>query len=118
MQFADRTNLRYSAHQGSLQWTYPDQGLGQQYKCHFNKCALIPSRSGRGEEKAHFKDLNMGEPFTRYVSAKLYYSWFEPNGPASFAKKCGESQTRHAPVIHSRIQAEKDCYIQEPNLCL
>jgi pimeloyl-ACP methyl ester carboxylesterase len=43
-------------------------------------------RSGRGEEKAHFKDLNMGEPFTRYVSAKLYYSWFAPDGPASFAK--------------------------------
>ena len=43
-------------------------------------------RSGRGEEKAHFKDLNMGEPFTRYVSAKLYYGWFAPKGPASFAK--------------------------------
>lgn len=43
-------------------------------------------RSRRGEEKAHFKDLNMGEPFTRHVSAKIYYSWFARNGPASFAK--------------------------------
>lgn len=43
-------------------------------------------RSGRGDEKAHFKDINMGEPFNRYVTAKLYYSWFAPNGPASFAK--------------------------------
>jgi len=43
-------------------------------------------RSGRGEETADFKDINMGEPFTRHVSARLYYSWFAPNGPASFAK--------------------------------
>ena len=69
-------------------------------------------RSGRGEEKAHFKDLNMGEPFTRYVSAKLYYSWFAPNGPASFAKNA-ENLKPGTPLLYIVASKQKKIAISK-----
>jgi len=41
--------------------------------------------SGRGDERAYFGDINMGKSSQRLVTAKVYYSWFSPEGPAGFA---------------------------------
>jgi hypothetical protein len=39
---------------------------------------------GNGDVKANFGDINMGRRDSRWVTAKIYHSWFAPNGPADF----------------------------------
>jgi len=40
--------------------------------------------AGNGDKKANFGDINMGKRDSRRVTAKIYHSWFSPNGPADF----------------------------------
>jgi pimeloyl-ACP methyl ester carboxylesterase len=40
--------------------------------------------SGEGEKYSTFGDINVGGRKTRRVKAKIYYSWFAPDGPADF----------------------------------
>ena len=54
----------------------------------------------------------MGEPFTRYVSAKLYYSWFAPNGPASFAKNA-ENLKPGTPLLYIVASKQKKIAISK-----
>ena len=39
--------------------------------------------AGDGDKVGSFGDINQGSVATRHVSAKIYHSWFAPNGPAS-----------------------------------
>lgn len=38
--------------------------------------------AGKGEETASVGDINQGEYFPRIVRARIYVSWFDPEGPA------------------------------------
>jgi len=40
--------------------------------------------AGRGEEKGSFTDVNQGGTSTRYTTANIFLSWFDPYGPANF----------------------------------
>jgi len=40
--------------------------------------------SGKGKERASFTDINQGGKSTRYTTANIYLSWFNPMGPANF----------------------------------
>lgn len=40
--------------------------------------------AGQGEKKRTFRDINSGIPATRYITARIYQSWFSPTGPADF----------------------------------
>lgn len=43
-------------------------------------------RSGKGNDRGNFGDINAGQRDTRYVSANIYMSWFSPRGPAEFVE--------------------------------
>ena len=38
--------------------------------------------AGKGGEEADFKDINQGKRSTKTMTAKVYLSWFDPEGPA------------------------------------
>ncbi len=42
--------------------------------------------SGAGDRAAEFRDLNQGRESTVEVSAKIYASWYDPEGPAAMMK--------------------------------
>jgi pimeloyl-ACP methyl ester carboxylesterase len=43
-------------------------------------------QAGRGEEYADFRDVNQGRLSTRSVKARIYLSWFDPQGPANYRR--------------------------------
>ncbi len=42
--------------------------------------------AGNGEDEDDFNDLNQGEDFARTVKARIYLSWFDPDGDAVMPK--------------------------------
>lgn len=42
--------------------------------------------AGKGEEETGFKDVNQGRKSTKTMKAKVYLSWFDPEGPAPMPK--------------------------------
>jgi esterase/lipase len=40
--------------------------------------------AGKGDEKVSFGDINMGKTESRYITPRIYLSWFSPDGPADF----------------------------------
>ena len=42
--------------------------------------------TGKGDEKAKFNDLNQGETKTLNIPARIYLSWFAPDGPSPMPK--------------------------------
>jgi esterase/lipase len=40
--------------------------------------------AGKGKEKADFNDINQRKLNSREITAEIYQSWFDPEGPASF----------------------------------
>lgn len=49
-------------------------------------------RSGKGNDRGNFGDINAGQRDTRYVSANIYRSWFSPRGPADFVENMSKLQ--------------------------
>ena len=41
---------------------------------------------GKGDEETGFKDVNQGKKSTKTMKAKVYLSWFDPEGPAPMPK--------------------------------
>jgi pimeloyl-ACP methyl ester carboxylesterase len=60
----------------------PESEDFQNYIGHDWKRAKQMVESGSGDQKAKFSDLNQGRKSTRNIKAKVYLSWFDPNGPA------------------------------------
>lgn len=42
--------------------------------------------AGKGDEESGFKDVNQGKKSTKTMKAKVYLSWFDPEGPAPMPK--------------------------------
>ena len=42
--------------------------------------------AGKGDEETGFKDINQGKKSTKTMKAKVYLSWFDPEGPAPMPK--------------------------------
>ena len=42
--------------------------------------------AGKGDKESDFKDVNQGKKSTKTMKAKIYLSWFDPEGPASMPK--------------------------------
>jgi pimeloyl-ACP methyl ester carboxylesterase len=43
-------------------------------------------RAGRGEEYGNFYDINQGRLIPRSLKARIYLSWFDPQGPANYQR--------------------------------
>jgi pimeloyl-ACP methyl ester carboxylesterase len=41
-------------------------------------------KSGKGDKKSNFGDINAGKWTTRYITANVFKSWFSDTGPAEF----------------------------------
>lgn len=46
--------------------------------------------AGKGEEAVSVGDVNQGEYFPRKVRARVYLSWFDPEGPASMPRNAAK----------------------------
>lgn len=46
--------------------------------------------AGKGGEEADFKDVNQGKKSTKTMTAKVYLSWFDPEGPAPMPRNAAE----------------------------
>lgn len=68
-------------------------------------------KEGKGDKKDYFPDVNEGKPFTRRTTAKIYYSWFAPDGPAKFVTGLSKMK-KDVPVLY--ITGEMDGGIAGP----
>ena len=58
--------------------------------------------AGRGEERETFTDGNHGRTFERHVRARIYLSYFDPEGPAAMARNAAKLSAPLLMVVGER----------------
>ena len=60
----------------------PEDDVFQDKIGHDYKRALAAIAAGKGDDKDKYKDINQGRKGAFNITADIYASWFDPNGPA------------------------------------